>query len=336
MKARKVTAFRERGRGSVLVICVWIVTILVLLAISIGRRASFESRILRYHLSRAQAYYLARSALERVYLEKAADKSVDYDYLREDWSNKLKADGSPEFKDFPLGSGTFTIKYAYPKSEKSFYGMQDEQSKININTIVDSSGKEIKERRDEFVKLLEGLGYDAELADKFIDWIDSNDDGLYEERYYSGQGLKPKNAPLDRLEELIMIDGFTPGIIDAIAPQVTVYGNDGKININTASKEVLLGLGFNDEKEASVILNYRNEGKAIKEIISSPATCDFLDDGKLCLESGSGVKLERLICKSEVYRASSFGTMNNVTKKITTVVEIKSGQAPKQLYWYEE
>ena len=111
MKARKLTSFRKHGRGSVLVICVWIVTILVLLAISIGRRASFESRILRYHLSRAQAYCLARSASERVYLEKAADKNVDYDYLQEDWSNKLKADGSPEFKDFPLGGGTFTIKY---------------------------------------------------------------------------------------------------------------------------------------------------------------------------------------------------------------------------------
>src|SRR3989339_827825 len=335
MKARKLTSFRKHGRGSVLVICVWIVTILVLLAISIGRRASFESRILRYHLSRAQAYCLARSASERVYLEKAADKNVDYDYLQEDWSNKLNADGNPEFKDFPLGGGTFTIKYSYPESEEPLYGMQDEQSKININTIIDSTGNEIKERRDEFVELLENLGYGAELADRFIDWIDSNDDGSYEERYYSGQGLKPKNAPLDRLEELIMIDGFTQEIVEALTPYVTVYTN-GEINVNTAPEEVLLALGFNNNDEVPAILNYRADGDAIKEIISSPAACSFLDaDGKLCL-SASKVKSDRLSCKSEIFRANSSGTVLNVTKRITSVVEIKSGTAPKQLYWYEE
>lgn len=331
----KLTARQERGRGSVLVICVWIVTILVLLAISIGRRASFESRILRYHLSRAQAYYLAKSASERAYLEKAADKNVDYDYLQEDWSNKLNADGNPEFKDFPLGSGTFTIKYSYPKSEEPLYGMQDEQSKININAIVDSTGNEIKERRDEFVRLLECLGYDAELADKFIDWIDSDDDGPYEERYYSGQGIKPKNSGLDRLEELIMIDGFTQEIYDALSPYLTVY-TKGEINVNTAPEEVLLALGFNSNDEVPAILNYRADGDVIKEIISSPATCSFLStDGKLCL-SASKVESSRLSSKSEIFKANSSGTVNNVTKRVTSVVEIKSGNAPKQLYWYEE
>jgi Tfp pilus assembly protein PilX len=93
-----------KKRGSALVVVLWILIILVLLAISIGRRTSIELRLLRYHLDRTQAFYLARAGLERVYREKANDKETALDTLDESWSNKLNSGKEPEFKDFTLGN----------------------------------------------------------------------------------------------------------------------------------------------------------------------------------------------------------------------------------------
>ena len=194
----------EGVRGSVLIVCIWIVIILVLLALSIGRRVSFEARILRYHLDRSQAFYIAKSGLERMYLEKAGDEHEKYDSLSEAWSNKLKEDLSPEFKDYALGSGKFEIQYSYYESKdkepKKLYGMQDEQSRININMIVTESNVN-NDLRAEFVRDSKGyLDYDEqqaeELVDKFIDWIDYDDNKMeYGKEDYSDLSISARINP---------------------------------------------------------------------------------------------------------------------------------------------
>ena len=139
-----------REKGAVLIIALWILSMLVLLAISIGRRTSIELRLLKYHLSRSQAFHLARAAIERIYAEKNTDDN-NYDSLNESWSNKLKADAEPLFKDFPLGNGTFTLKYN--QADTDYYGMQDESSKLNINNIL-TGGKVDDNRKKEFKQLI--------------------------------------------------------------------------------------------------------------------------------------------------------------------------------------
>lgn len=89
------------------------------------------------------------------------------------------------------------------------------------------------------------------IIDAIVDWIDGDDkeQGLdsTESSYY--RGLQPsytaKNGPLEFIEELLLIRGITedvyyggedrPGLKDL----VTVHGNDGIININTASRALL-------------------------------------------------------------------------------------------------
>src|SRR3989338_6648619 len=160
--------------GAVLIIALWILSMLVLLAISIGRRTSIELRLLKYHISRSQAFHLARAAIERIYVEKNIDDNK-YDSLNESWSNKPKADGEPLFKDFPLGNGTFTIEYS--QAEPELYGMQDESSKLNINKIIDNDSKPIDNRKKEFINLIkknlpEKDAQAQEMTEGFIEWID--------------------------------------------------------------------------------------------------------------------------------------------------------------------
>lgn len=335
-------SFLHREKGAVLVVSIWILIILVLLAISVGRRTSIELRLLRHHLARSQAFYLARAGLERIYAEKKKDDN-HYDALNEDWSNKHKPDNAPEFKDFPLGNGKFTVKYVYPGSSEPLYGMQDEQSKININKML-NDGQIVNDTvRTEFIQLLGILGIaeseQAEaLADKFIDWIDNDDNsrlkaGDREADDYLDKDIVPKNKPLNRLEELLMIDGFIPEMVNKLINYITIYG-DGRININTAPKEALMALGFSPD-EADIIIKKRAE-KSIASIESSGnETLQVNNEGKVYLAQNSSIDINRFMFNSLFYKAISYGTVNNIAKEITTVVKI-DGRNLTQVYWYED
>ena len=94
------------------------------------------------------------------------------------------------------------------------------------------------------------------IIDSLIDWIDSGDgDGEEEfgaeDSYY--QSLSPpypcKNGPVESIRELLQVKGITPELLygteekPALAPLLTVLGDDGKININSADVLLLQALG---------------------------------------------------------------------------------------------
>jgi len=339
-----------------LIVCIWIVIILVLLALSIGRRVSFEARILRYHLDRSQAFYIAKSGLERIYLEKAEDEHEKYDSLSEAWSNKLKEDLSPEFKDYALGSGKFEIQYSYYESKdkepKKLYGMQDEQSRININMIVTESSVN-NDLSAEFVRLVSDvLDYDKqqaeELVDKFIDWVDYDDNKMeYGKEDYSDLAISAKNKPLNRLEELLMIDGFDLDIFNKLGKYLTIYG-EGKINLNTAPKEILAALGLSKD-HAQDIIDYRNGPDAeaatsddvpIQDVVELQSKqAEIFKSGTLSSEditTISGLITARITVTSDFYRVNSSAVVNNVKSKISAVVKIEADKSPQYEYWYEE
>ncbi len=66
--------------------------------------------------------------------------------------------------------------------------------------------------------------------------------------------------PFKRKEELLLVEGMTKDIYNQIKDSITVYGL-GKININTASSEVLSALGLDDEL-IDIIMRFRREYKA--------------------------------------------------------------------------
>lgn len=333
-----------KKKGAVLIIALWILSMLVLLAISIGRRTSIELRLLKYHLSRSQAFHLARAAIERIYAEKNMDEAGGYDTLNEDWSNKLKADGEPLFKDFPLGNGTFTLKYN--QADTDYYGgMQDESSKLNINKILDNDSKPIDARKKEFQNLIENILGSSEaetMVNNFIDWIDNI--ANHTETFSSGE-IQAKNAPLDRLEELTMIDGFSIEDVKTLSDYITVYG-EGKININTAPQEVLTAIGL--DECADTIISYRNgkdgqgatnDDQPIKDI-NSELTNGGAVFPKNELSSNEITDLNNvksiLTTSSSFYKANSSAKVNEVKKEISAVINFTENKQPQYLYWYED
>nr|WP_321465007.1 type II secretion system minor pseudopilin GspK [uncultured Desulfobulbus sp.] len=91
------------------------------------------------------------------------------------------------------------------------------------------------------------------LLDALTDWLDQDDDERQqgaENAYY--QGLETpygcRNGKMESNEELLLVKGMTPAIAygdqnhEGLLAYVTVTGEDGKININTAPLGVLQAL----------------------------------------------------------------------------------------------
>ena len=109
------------------------------------------------------------------------------------------------------------------------------------------------------------------LLDAIADWVDKDDNERLqgaEETHYraSSPSHGCRNGTIPHLEELLLIKGVTPEILygdkehEGIAEYVTVAGEDGKINLNTAPLPVLQALGGEMTVElAQELIDFRED-----------------------------------------------------------------------------
>ncbi|MDW7644151.1 MAG: type II secretion system minor pseudopilin GspK [Desulfuromonadales bacterium] len=223
-------------RGSVLLLVLVIVALLASLLTEFAFSTLVDIRLTETFRDSSRAYYLAKGGIRvgRVLLQE--DKN-SYDAQGETWSLGVV--------NYPVGEGFVTIQ------------IEDQGGKLDINRLVDTLGVNPNsvfiDRFNRFFDLL-GLPEPEDLTAALIDWID-RDEEIYqgeglgaESEYYQGL-VRPypcKNAPLDSMDELELIRGFTPEIIRLVRPHLTVHGGD-EINVNTATAEVLMSLSADPE-----------------------------------------------------------------------------------------
>ena len=145
--------------------------------------------------------------------------------------------------------------------------ISDEGGKINVNKITE-------ETRDNFIKFLTACKLEELTAEtitnSILDWLDEDDlhhvNGA-EKNYYATlpEPYEPKNGPFESLEELTLVKGITPQIFELLRDHLTIYG-PGKINVNFASKEVLLSVPTITEVIAKAMIKYRGKGGKIAKI----------------------------------------------------------------------
>jgi len=206
--------------------------------------------------------------------------------------------------------------------------VEDEQSKISLNTIVYKNGETNAEYYGAYLRLLENLKLENGLVDAVADWIDINDEprpfGGETYDYYQRLSLAyaAKNSQLDSMEELLLIKGYSPMVYKKLAPLVTVY-TDGRVNINTATKEVIMALhGDITEDMAQRVIDYRRENPfhdtAEIRKVRGFETIGFGLQGKITVQS----RIFRIFSKVDIG-----GTIREVEAVIQT------GQNFKTLYW---
>ncbi len=231
-----MTRAGNNQRGSILLLVLVIVALLSAMIVELAFSTRVDLRLTETFRDSTQAYYLARGGIEVGKAFIASDQLVNVDA-------------------FPVEDHFISL------STKDLGG------RLDLNRLVTSSGVNPDSIFiDRFTRLFTSLGLNNaeidERIDALIDWIDTDNhprsSGAENEHYGN---LNPprstKNAPLDRVDEISQIRGFSPEFIDSLRPHVTVYA-EAKVNINSATAEVLMALSDDiDAAAAQNLIEYR-------------------------------------------------------------------------------
>ncbi len=296
---------RSAESGALLVITLWLVTILSVLAVAIGRYLSTEVRLTKFRLARAQAKALARSG---VYLAmQQLDRDDDgpeadghtYDWLGDEWADgaEITVRSDPDDPSAPPHTITMTIT--------------DEQRKLNINAVTATQ--------------LESLLGSQPLVQEIVDYMDPEITG---EHSVADPPYFQKNSSMSTLDELWDIPGMTADAVKTLRQSTSVhYGGNEKPNINTVSPEALITLGFRPST-AEAIAACREQGTVFNDsatIVPTAETCTGaaglgLDpDEQSRLMSAFGIT-------SEVFRVVSEGMDPELNVRVRVEAVVKRGQ----------
>ena len=252
-----------KSRGSILMVVLWSLCLLAAFAVILGYEVRQKASLVKRLDERDRLRFISEAGARKVISELKKEQPKSYDALNDKWSSNPAA-----FKDIVIGGGTADVYYNYidelSGAPELRYGLMDEEAKVNLNAINEENKAEmlvVLQRL--FISVLNYNEVQAqELAACIIDWrdADSNESisfGSAEDSYYIGlpYPYKAKNAAFETLEELLLVRGIDENVFRKIRNYVTIYGG-GRININTASKAVLLALGLNEDT-VSKIMGFR-------------------------------------------------------------------------------
>lgn len=223
--------------GGLSVAALWMLALLSVITLGVARTVLLGLRSDRYSLRATEAIWLARAGVRYgmavLQLDAAGDSVETVDAYNEAWANSRAL-----FQQVSLGNGFFEVSYI--KAEESLvpqkvYGIIDENRKININRVP----------ADVLLRL---PGMSPEKVAALLDWRDADAEireGGAEEPFYMGlkQPYICRDGDLESLGELELVRGFSREDVRRLANIATVYG-DGRVNINTASADVLRFLGM--------------------------------------------------------------------------------------------
>lgn len=248
----------QQERGTVLLLVLVVVALLTALLSDFAFSTLVDLRLTESFRDRTKAYYLAKGGVRfgRMLLQ---EDSNNYDGRDETWAQPISG--------YPVGDGMVSIT------------IEDHDGRLNLNRLVTGQGNTDVIIKDRLLRLFQNLEINegSELTAALIDWLDPDDDPEElgaENQYYQSlpNPYQIKNGPLDELDELLRIRGFSPQLLQQLAPHVTIYG-DRLVNINTASRELLLSLAEEMEVGAAeAIISARRQAPftAIRQLRELP------------------------------------------------------------------
>ncbi len=225
-------------KGSLLVVTLWLIITLSLAAIALFGYLATETRLMRYHVARAQAKAWAKAgvslALQRLAQDANEPDGNAYDWLGDDWAYfpQQEPEGDPTVwvVQVPLGSTE-----ASRVNGQVAIQVLDEERRLNLNAADQDT-------------LARFLG-NPDVAKAIVDYRSPEDEGI--DTTVQPPYL-PKNAEIRVLEELWDIPRVSA---DSVAPQrVRAQGTvstQGALNVNTATPDVLTAVA--GEQSAGII-----------------------------------------------------------------------------------
>ena len=214
--------------------------------------------------------------------------------------------------------------------------MTGEGGRLNLSWIL---AGENPTRLDILKKYLENKGIDINerdhMMDCLLDFVDPDDlprlNGAE-----AGPGYQPKNAPLQRIEELKQVQGWEKFTAQKDWDQDFTLFSSGPIDLAWASRDVLLSVpGFN-EQIVDRFLEYRRGADGIDGTEDDPKF-QSLDEVRLAIgfTPDQFAQLSGLIgFRDPVMRVVSVGKSGDVTRTVQMIVRKITG-TPQIIRWKE-
>ncbi|MBC8094300.1 MAG: general secretion pathway protein GspK [Akkermansiaceae bacterium] len=201
------------SHASILVGLLWCLALLSLVVIGVLHTARMDLHVGKNYGDRIQAHYLALAGIEKA-------KALVYQDAKERSRSRQNHgtglyNAPEEFRNIALGRGEFQVFRRGRDDEGGgvFYGVSDEDSRLNINAAsTDALGK------------LNGMT--PELVAAIADWRDADNGampgGAESEYYLSMQPpYQTRNGPFQTIRELLMVRGMSVPLL---------FGNDSSHN----------------------------------------------------------------------------------------------------------
>jgi general secretion pathway protein K len=321
-----------RKRGAALILVMWVLVLVSLIVSSFAFEMKLESQIITAQRKRLRADYLALSGIElaKPMLAFEEDPLEGDEVVYDDpWLARaaLVSDGVPVSVTEELAGGVIELQINF------------EEGRRGISSLTN----------DEWKELFEQTGVPAAYSDELLgclkDWQDEND--LHElngaesdDSFYRDRGYKCKNAPIDTVDELLLIKGWTEEIVYGtptnrleeteypmlgVAQYLTTWGS-GKVNPNSASEEVLRSMYLSEDViEAVMEMRLGPDGERGTE-----------DDGLTDADFAQlGLDPERFTLKPEFAEITAVGDVDGLRTQISSVFKLGEKE-PTPLFWLEE
>jgi len=340
-------------KAQALIICLWILVILTIFAVSIGHRVSMSLRLSRYQRDRLKAIYLAKAGVDRAIVEIREDETEDYDSLIDGWANNEEAFANILLSDDEAEFANVGYSLAIEEEgEETVFGVIDDERKININRI-DTLG------RLQLIHIFALLDLDpleaSDLADTMVEWISDTVEPELGKQVF-------KNSELKVPEELLLVleyfyknknvedyRGKAKEVYCKAKDTITAFGE--KLNINTASVEAIksltyaavdnIGAGATYLHADSLVSGIDNARNGEDNILATSDDLPFenastIENFKTTLPLEEQAILEEIIneltVKSSYFRIEAIGNSRQVSKEVHAIY---NRDQDKVIYWHE-
>jgi len=231
---------RNSQTGVALITVLLIVALMVSIATAMLSRLIKDMRRAEYNSNQGQLihfmYGVESWAIGRLKLDRLNDKAQGkVDHNKDVWHDKIKLE---------IVDNAANISAV----------LRDVQGKFNLNNLIKASIASDKQNLrfnaqvKIFNRLLQTLEINTNISDSIIDWLDKDNQVRFpqgaEDNVYMQQAraYRTANTALVSFAELNLIKGITPEIMNKLKKHITILPMNSKINVNTASKEVLIAL----------------------------------------------------------------------------------------------
>ena len=306
MAERMAPVVPSRQQGLALITAMLVVAI----AATVAAYVSLDQQVwLRQaqNLSDREQAEVVRIAAEEwaiVILDKDAKDSTN-DNLTENWAKPLPP--------LPVEGGQIAGQIV------------DAQARFNINNLVLRNNAIDK---GVFRNLLQSQSYDPELINAVLDWMDSDSEarsGGAEDIDYLQlpTPYRAANQKMTSVDELRLVRGFTPEMVEKLRPFLTALPTATDINVNTAEPEILSALFSVPSSSLTDFINGRPYNDAsqvtqkLKQVLTGSSTPPT---------GGYGIKSDYFYVDVD----SQFGRYRGTTR---TLVNRQQGGA-SQVLWH--